>query len=71
MIDRLEELPECYRPMNVAEILNRIDDINNNFMMNPGQDLDEFLGDAEEVLDLVRVLRAHFGLPIPEDKYLA
>lgn len=70
MIDRLEELPECYRPLNVAEILNRIDDINNKLMMHPELDIDEWLGEIEEVLDLVRVLRAHLGLPAAEEKYL-
>jgi hypothetical protein len=66
MIDRLEDQPSCYQKMNISEIFNRIEEINDNFMMNPSQDIDEFLGDAEEVLDLVRVLRAHFGLPNPE-----
>ena len=66
MIDRIENLPKCYQSLNFVEILNRIEEINGNFMKNPGQDLDEFLGDAEEVLDLVHVLRTHLGLPMSE-----
>ena len=68
---RREDLPKCYQSLNVAEILKRIEDISDNFMRHPGQDLDEFLGDAEEILDLVWVLRTSLGIPTPEDNFRA
>jgi hypothetical protein len=63
IVDRFDTFPEVYRQMNVAESLDRIEELAGNFMCNPGQDLDDFLGDAEEVLELVLYIRAHLGLP--------
>ena len=64
MVDRLDDLAPPYRTMNVSEILDRIEEIGVNFMANPGQDIDDFLGDSEEIVELVWAVRAHMGLPI-------
>ena len=62
IVDRFDKFPEEYRQMNVAESMDRIEELADNFMQHPEQDLDVFLGDAEEILELVTYIRAHLGL---------
>lgn len=62
IVDRFDTFPEAYRQMNVAESIDRIEELVGNFMRHPEQDIDDFLGDAEEVMELVSYIRAHLGL---------
>jgi hypothetical protein len=65
-IDRLENMPAVYSKMNVSEILDQIEALSSSIMNEPGMEIDALLGCAEETIDLVHVLRAHFGIPIPD-----
>jgi len=66
-VDRLESMHPDYAKMNVSEILDRIETIAADIMYEPQpEDIDELLGNAEEVLELVSVIRAHLGLNVPD-----
>jgi len=66
-VDRLEKMHADYRKMNVSEILDRIETIASGLLYEPQpEDIDELLGNAEETMELVAVVRAHLGLNVPD-----
>lgn len=66
-IDRLENMCGSYAQMNVSEILDRIENIASDITFDPApEDIDILLGNAEEVLELVAVIRAHLGIAVPD-----
>jgi hypothetical protein len=67
LIPRLKDMADVYKDLNVSEVLTAIEENTDAIMIEPGMDIDELLGRAETILELSYTIRAHLGLPIPEN----
>ena len=65
-VQRLEEMAPSYSKMNVSEILDRVETLASDITFDPGMDIDELLDSAEEIMELVAVIRAHMGIAVPD-----
>lgn len=65
-VQRLEDMAPTYTKMNVSEILDRVETLAADITFDPGMDIDELLGNAEEIMELVAVVRAHMGIAVPD-----
>ena len=66
-IERVENMAPAYTQMNVKEAIDRIEVLATCTMYEPEpEDIDELLGNTEEILELVALLRAHLGLAVPD-----
>jgi hypothetical protein len=65
-VQRLCDMADAYSKMNVSEILDRVETLATDITFDPGMDMDELLGNAEEIVELVAVVRAHMGIAVPD-----
>jgi hypothetical protein len=66
-IPRLKDMADVYKNLNVSEVLTAIEENADAIMFEPGMDIDELLGRAETIIELAYTVRAHLGIPIPEN----